>query len=168
MTTQVYVGTYAKYNNGSIEGAWVDLEGHDEESFYEACRELHKDEADPEFMFQDFEGFPREFYGESSLSENLWHWLEMDEDERELVGAFTDCFGFSGSMDYAELLEKANDAYMGQFGSDEDFADDYIESTGMLDGVPDSLKAYFDTSRFAWDLMYDFSSSNGHYFHNNW
>lgn len=26
MTARVYVGTYAKYNNGSIKGAWVDLE----------------------------------------------------------------------------------------------------------------------------------------------
>ena len=58
---RVYVGTYAKYNNGSIKGAWIDLEGLDENSFHDACLELHKDESDPELMFQDFEGFPRRF-----------------------------------------------------------------------------------------------------------
>jgi len=119
-------------------------------------------------MFQDFEGFPREFYGESSLSENLWHWLEMDEDDRELVEAFVDCFGEISGKTYDELLETAQDAYAGAFDTDEEFADDYIESTGVLDGVPDNLKNYFDTTRFARDLMYDFSSANGHYFHNNW
>ncbi|HMP91047.1 MAG TPA: antirestriction protein ArdA, partial [Kiritimatiellia bacterium] len=59
-TPRVYVGTYAKYNDGSIAGEWIDLEGHDADSFRDACLELHKDEADPELMFQDFEGFPRE------------------------------------------------------------------------------------------------------------
>ena len=28
-TPQIYVGTYAKYNNGSIFGEWVDLEIYD-------------------------------------------------------------------------------------------------------------------------------------------
>ena len=51
----VYVGTYGKYNNGSLLGAWLDLSDYaDKEEFYEACRELHKDEEDAEFMFQDY------------------------------------------------------------------------------------------------------------------
>ena len=55
----VYVGTYGKYNNGSLFGAWLDLSDYaDKEEFYEACRELHKDEEDAEFMFQDYENIP--------------------------------------------------------------------------------------------------------------
>lgn len=39
---KVYVGTYAKYNNGSLFGAWLDLSDYsDKEEFYEACREPH-------------------------------------------------------------------------------------------------------------------------------
>ena len=35
---KVYVGTYAKYNNGSLFGAWLDLSDYsDKEEFYEAC-----------------------------------------------------------------------------------------------------------------------------------
>ena len=38
---RVYVGTYGKYNNGSLFGAWLDLSDYaDKEEFYEACREL--------------------------------------------------------------------------------------------------------------------------------
>lgn len=49
---RIYVGTYAKYNEGSIFGKWLDLSDYsDSEEFYEACRELHKDEEDPELMF---------------------------------------------------------------------------------------------------------------------
>ena len=58
---RVYVGTYGKYNNGSLFGAWLNLSDYlDKEDFYEACRELHKDEEDAEFMFQDWENVPGE------------------------------------------------------------------------------------------------------------
>jgi antirestriction protein len=159
---KVYVGTYQKYNNGSIEGAWLDLEDYaDHDEFIEACMELHKDEEDPELMFQDYEEFPERFYGESSIDADLWDWLELDDDDREMWDAFLECFG-------GGTLENARDAYQGKFESDEAFAEDYIESTGMLSDVPDNLRNYFDTERFARDLMYDFSASDGHYFSSNW
>lgn len=56
---QVYIGTYAKYNNGSIAGKWIDLSKCDNyEAFVNACREAHKDEKDPEFMIQDHSDMP--------------------------------------------------------------------------------------------------------------
>jgi len=65
-TASLYVGTYSKYNNGSIVGQWMKLNDYsDAEEFLAACVELHKDEVDPEFMFQDYEGFPARFYSES-------------------------------------------------------------------------------------------------------
>ena len=70
---RIYVGTYAKYNGGSILGKWLDLSDYsDKEEFYEACRELHKDEQDPEFMFQDWEYIPSDLIGESWLAENIF------------------------------------------------------------------------------------------------
>ena len=46
---RVYVGTYNKYNNGSLFGKWLDLSDYsDKDEFLEACRELHKDDQDPE------------------------------------------------------------------------------------------------------------------------
>lgn len=52
----VYVGTYHKYNNGSIMGAWLTINDFKTpEDFWSACRRLHSDERDPEFMFQDYE-----------------------------------------------------------------------------------------------------------------
>ena len=66
-TPRLYVGTYAKYNSGSIEGEWLDLEDYsDRASFLDACRVLQSDEADPEIMFQDFDNIPRCWYSESS------------------------------------------------------------------------------------------------------
>ena len=61
----VYVGTYAKYNNGSLGGAWIDLTTFDSyDEFVDWCRTvLHGDEDDPELMFQDYENFPSAYYG---------------------------------------------------------------------------------------------------------
>lgn len=56
---RVYVGTYGKYNAGSIAGKWVDLSDFKNyDQFVKACAEVHKDERDPEFMIQDYEGMP--------------------------------------------------------------------------------------------------------------
>ncbi len=53
---RVYVGTFGKYAAGSLRGKWLDLEDYnDKDEFTKACKELHKDEADPEFMFNDHE-----------------------------------------------------------------------------------------------------------------
>ena len=66
---KLYVSTYAKYNAGSLFGKWMDLNDYaDHDDFIEACKELHKDETDHEFMFQDFEGFPDIFYCECDAS----------------------------------------------------------------------------------------------------
>lgn len=56
---RVYVGTYAKYNAGNLGGGWVDLDGcASYREFLAACKKLHKDEADPEYMIQDCEDMP--------------------------------------------------------------------------------------------------------------
>lgn len=70
---RVYVGTYAKYNNGSLFGKWLDLFDYsDKDEFMEACRELHEDEEDPEFMFQDIEDIPEALISESWLSDKFF------------------------------------------------------------------------------------------------
>lgn len=71
----VYVGTYRKYNEGSIAGGWISLtECKDYSDFIAKCRQLHKDESDPEFMIQDLEDFPDglscgEWIGESDFND---------------------------------------------------------------------------------------------------
>ncbi len=70
---RVYVGTYRKYNHGSINGAWLNLIDYpDKKSFLKAAAELHNDEADPELMFQDYEGIPSWMITESHISDEVW------------------------------------------------------------------------------------------------
>jgi len=152
ITPQVYVGTYAKYASGSIAGAWVSLNEYDTaETFDAAARELHKREHDPELMFQDYESFPNAFYGESYLDERLWEWLALDNGEREIVEAWVDNVGGTDSIKY--ILE----CYAGSADSWTQYIEDYIDSIGMLDSVPDHLQRYFDHEAYGRDLRHDYT-----------
>ena len=161
----LYVGTYAKYNNGSIKGAWLKLEDHsDAEAFMDACRELHKDESDPELMFQDFECFPKELYSESmSLEdiEKLYVYFHMDEDEKEMLSAYLDCTG--GKFD-EDTLSEAQEAFSGKHDSDEDFAQDIAEQTEATDTEAKWPYTCIDWTHAASELMYDYHEANGFYF----
>lgn len=88
METKCYVGTYAKYNNGSIDGKWLNLaEFATFSDFLAACKKVHKDESDPEFMIQDWEslpdGFPSvEWIGESDFND-IKEAMKEDDEENE-------------------------------------------------------------------------------------
>jgi antirestriction protein len=154
----VYVGTYAKYNNGSIGGAWVDLtKFSDHDEFLDYCRELHKDEEDPELMYQDFEEFPSAYYSESGLDAEIWEWLALDDNDKEILEAYVDCIGVHATID------EARDAFVGQYDSDIDFTMEWLEMCG---DIPKDLPSiiHIDWEATARDLMMDFSSHNGFYF----
>lgn len=130
---QLYVGTYNKYGSGSIFGEWVKLSDFsDADEFLEYCRELHADEEDPEFMFQDFEGFPSSFYSESMSSdelEKLFDFINMDDDDRELLELYADATGY----DITEVeLRDAQDAHHGSADSEAEFTERMAEECGDI------------------------------------
>lgn len=161
----VYVGTYHKYNCGSIFGMWLDLTTFsDYDEFCAVCRFLHRDEADPELMCQDYENFPEVWYSEDNMSEDIFdliqEFAELDEDEREAYEAFLDV-----KCDSHISVDDFHDAYQGEWDSEEDFARYIVEECGMLDNVPESLKDYFDFERYADDLFrYDYDFQDGYVF----
>ena len=110
----IYVGTYAKYNAGSLFGKWFDLSDFaDKDEFLEACKELHKDEDDPEFMFQDRENIPEELVSESWISDLFFEYDEEEDYARELI---EQCYELSDFVlnyfDYAAFARDLfNDGY---------------------------------------------------------
>jgi antirestriction protein len=161
METKVYVGTYAKYNNGSISGEWLTLSNYvDAEDFLIACQELHQDEHDPEFMFQDTDGEHFGMITESSIDDNLWELINtLDDNEAEIYAAYRK--NFDG--DWANC----QDVYSGKYDSDEDFAQDMAEQCGMLQDKISWPYTCIDWEWAARELMYDYIEENGHYFRNS-
>ena len=156
----VYVGTYAKYNNGSIKGAWLMLEDYsDKDEFLKACCELHKDETDPELMFQDYECFPDRYYGECSIDSDIWEvYFTIDEDLREAFEIFVDS-GLGTDKDQFE------EAYQGEFNSELDFTYGLVDDMGIIGKGDSTLERYFDYEKFSRDLFIgDYTFINGYVF----
>ena len=90
---RIYVGTWAKYNAGSLSGEWLALRDYDNYSeLCEVMRAIHEDESDPEPMIQDCEDFPEGFSVVSgSLSEEEYNDIlkacKEEEEEEESAGA---------------------------------------------------------------------------------
>lgn len=167
---KLYCGTYAKYNEGSLYGKWLDLDDYEgPEEFLQACLELHKDEADPELMFQDYEAeedWESSLYGESSMPSEYWEIKEALESSNingEILAAYIDCFGGEVS---AETIENAQDHYRGEYSSGAEMLEEEAEECGDLETVPEPYRNYID-----WEAMYrsaecggGYRESNGHYF----
>lgn len=154
----LYVGTYGKYAAGSIDGAWLYLDNYaDPYDFMVACKQLHHDDPDPEFMFQDYMDLPSSLYKECLTMDDLiaiYEFLELENYEREAVQVYRDQIG-DGSIDY--ILE----AYNGVYDSEEDFATQFLEDTGDLASIPEHLQHYFDYDAYTRDLFIcDFTSAD--------
>lgn len=155
----VYVGTYQKYNNGSIKGAWLDLTDYSDYSdFLEACAEIHSDEDDPEFMYQDFENFPEQFYSEADVSEvvvylDALEQSRMDQDAFD-AGVF---LGFS--------LDEIKDKYIGEFNSCADFSEQIAIESGLI-SEDDWAYTLINWER-AWnsEFTHSYCEDNGYFFY---
>ena len=88
------------------------------DEFLEAIKELHKDEEDPGFMFQDYEcpnfietlGLISECY----LSKEIYNIANLISDlnyDYEVLDSFFDCFGI---MDLNDAISRINDCYYGK------------------------------------------------------
>lgn len=149
---RIYVGTYAKYNSGSIKGAWLDLEDYsDRDEFYAAANELHADESDPELMFQDWEDIPDSMVSESHVDAEVWEWLELDEDDRNILAAYREGVDSSGTF------EQARDAFMGTARDEEDFAQNYADEIGATNDGASWPHSCIDWERAARELFMDLS-----------
>ena len=150
MNPQVYVGTYGKYNDGNLSGAWIDLEDFASKAdFLEHCAELHCDEPDPEFMFQDWTDIPAELVSECHIDEMVWELLEFDEYERGIIVDYCDNMVCQWDCD---TMAEAMEAYCGEFESKEEFAR-YLVDNSLSSTDNELLVRYFDYSAYSKELF---------------
>ncbi|MBB6370760.1 antirestriction protein ArdA [Chryseobacterium shigense] len=169
---QIYVGTYGKYNSGSIYGSWLKLSDYsDYDELLQAMQELHQDEEEPEFMFQDYECseffIKQNLICESYLSREIYEIAEQinnSDYDFEVIEAYAECMSYY-HKDVDDLLDSLSNSYYGEYSSDEDFAQEILEQEGS---IPENLPSYIciDWEATARHLMYDYMSSNGYYFKN--
>jgi len=96
-------------------------------------------------MFQDYEGFAKAFYSESNISDAVWDWLELDDSDRELLAVYQEHVDQNGTID------NARDAFMSTADNESDWAAQWLEETGGLEGCPEHLRNYIDYEAYARD-----------------
>jgi len=132
-----------RFEEQSGEEADLDTEANLTDSFDVVCHEI------PSFLTDengtlDFEGLT-EFFDEAP---------DMDI---EIIEAGLNC---------GIQLSDIEEAYNGQYSSDEDFAQDMAEQLGAIDNNAKWPQNCIDWEYAAKELMYDYSEDNGHYFRN--
>lgn len=151
----LYVGTYAKYNDGNLFGQWVDVASFDDyDEFMDYLHRLHSDERDPEFMAQDYENFPEQWYSETPWNEQWFDKVKeyAEISENDAVKAYVNYYGID-DFDMSDF----EDAYEGEYNSEEDFAYWLVDEIG-IENIQNK-DYYFDYDKFARDLFisdYDF------------
>ena len=149
----VYVGTYHKYNCGSLDGAWVDLESfHNEKELMRFLYRLHADEAEPEFMVQDYMNFPRRFYSESMNEHDfaeLYEWINLDEEQRQMCQEYWD------EIDESESVEEIADRLV-YSGDSNEYFDELAEEALSDYNVPNFLQFCFDYEKWREMCKYDY------------
>ena len=169
---KAWVGCLGCYNSGELNGAWVDgVEAGDiskavklkigEPSIYgENCPVCVKCGSD-EFWVFDHEGFNGLISGECSPSEaqeKAELLASVEEEEREAFIAWL-------ALGMGEDLEAMIEAYIGEFATNTELADYFLES-GALE-IPDNIRPYFDYEAYGRDLSYDLMGHGTHYFWNH-
>ena len=163
---KIYVNTYQKYNLGYLSGgAWLDVTDYDNaDEFYAACRKLHKDEVNPEFMFQstnDETGLLDSLYSESLIPPILWDILdEIEEDNLEAFAAFVSHFGEPD-------IDRFGESFHGFYDSELEFAEELFD-TIHLGEIPEHLHYFIDYKKFSRDIFIDdYIFINGWVFNRN-
>jgi antirestriction protein len=172
---RIYVASLADYNAGKLHGVWVDATDSAEE-IGEQVSTMLKASTEPdaeEYAIHDHVGFMgfemREFESLEFVS-----WLAgMIEEHGGAFVSFLETFeppklSFSRENRESATLD-FEDRFRGCFDSETDFAESFIEDTGLLAGCDETIRAYFDVARYARDLFLggDFLFVNGAVFDNH-
>lgn len=154
MTPRIYVADLAAYNAGKLHGAWIDA-NQDSSEIFQAINEMLKKSPErgaEEYAIHDFEGFGNYSLSEYESIETVSKLALAIEEHGELVADVISHVGFTGSEMVEEGVSYLEENYSGEYDSLEDYAQQYLEDTGALNEVPESLRYYFDFEKYARDL----------------
>lgn len=166
---RIYVACLASYNNGYLHGAWIDCDGKDASELQEEVNAILRTSKYPnvmveyqgqqvpsaeEYAIHDSDGF-RQLISEYTSLENVAKLVELLEsvDNPNALLAFINNYGHQNDLD--TVLASFEDAYYGEYDSELDYAYEFIDLVGYLDGMPEHLQSYFDYESFARDLFMD-------------
>jgi len=163
---KVYITDLEAYNNGHLVGAWYELPMNEDLLAESIENELQKGKSvcgsehhHEEYFITDFEcDYMKigEYDSLTNLNEIAQKMEDLEEDERTAVKLILDN-GVAKNLDAA--IEQVENLICTGETKMEDVAHSYIENTGALQNMPESLQFYFDYEALGRDM-----EINGTYF----
>jgi antirestriction protein len=148
---RIYVACLAAYNNGILHGRWIDCDQGQEAIEGEIAKMLAESPIPgaEEWAIHDYEIFGGLRIGEYESIERIAELSRLYEEHGELALAVVSHVGGPQHLDEARRL--VEEEYEGHFNSLADWAEDFLESTGSLEKVPEPLRLYIDFESYAHD-----------------
>ena len=149
LTPRIYVACLAAYNNGQLHGAWIDAD-QSADAIHDEIRAMLASSPIPgaeEWAIHDYEDFGGIQLAEYEDIDRVAEIAALLVEYGEPFGVWADYYGNAVSA------EGFRDAYRGEYESEEAYAEDLVDDTGMLAEVPENLRYYFDYGRLARDLF---------------
>ena len=156
----IYVASLSHYNQGILKGTWLDIDNLSGDEIKDKIQEYLDSIGVEEYAIHDHEGLDPIYSEYPNFYEVSSYIKACNEFTKEAVESFVISFSISELDDF-------NDLYMGKYDSEEEFATEFIESTGELDQIPEVFRYYFDYDMYARDLFIEnFTFNNGFVFMN--
>lgn len=146
---RIYVACLAAYNNGQLHGAWIDAD-QSADAIHDEIRAMLASSPIPgaeEWAIHDYEDFGGIQLAEYEGIDRVAEIAALLAEYGEPFGAWADYCGDAVSA------KEFRDAYRGEYESEEVYAEELVDDTGILAEVPENLRYYFDYGRFARDLF---------------
>lgn len=151
---KVWVGNLGKYNEGELVGKWVTLP-IDEDDLEKVLESIGIDNEEYEETFiADYDlPFDSSEFGEytsiEELNEIAERYNNLSSDEQEIFNEISTEFQLD---EVFNIIESEN--YVSHPNCDDmtDIAYEYIEETGMLNDVPETVARYFDYEAYGRDI----------------
>lgn len=149
----IYIADLNAYNNGYLKGEWVSLP--QDEEVLEMVMDKYSNFGQTDIAIHDYEcDFMKisEYDNISNLNTIAEEMDGLDETEIKVFKAYLDYYG-SDYIDEALQTVRSGDYSIYYDCSDmSDVAEQYIEETGLLSTIPDSLQYYFDYEAYGRDM----------------
>lgn len=151
----IWVTCLAAYNNGNLHGRWIDAT-QGIEKIREEIQDILKTSPAPFAEdwaihdYQNFFGYGVDEYHDieqlSDVAEMIWNSRMESSQKPMVVTELIYDFGIEGAE------EMLSENFIGCFASREDFIYEYVENTGILSDVNETIKQYFDYESFLSDM----------------
>lgn len=170
-----YAACLASYNNGVLHGAWIDA-SDDVDAMQCAIADMlrrsqfpnvqvqHPDTGETvpsaeEWAIHDYDGAVPHGLGEYPGLALIAAWVEvLDAAESagipgEVAAKVAENYGEPHNGEFAETLECIAERYCGEHDSLTAYAESFVDDTGMLSGIDETIARYFDFEAFGRDMQ---------------